>query len=119
MAKSKLNQIIESLKDAIINKTSSDDGKALVYDHTLGAMKLGTVAGGSSATSVYAEVPSGVVDGSNTIFTIAASPKAGSERIYVNGIRMRREADYTISDVTITLVTSPPVDSNILVDYDK
>jgi hypothetical protein len=49
MAKPTLNTIIGLLKAALSNKTSADDGKALVYDHTNGVLKLNNVTVDTSA----------------------------------------------------------------------
>ncbi|MDQ6760673.1 MAG: hypothetical protein M3Z32_12545 [Acidobacteriota bacterium] len=45
-----------------------------------------------------AEVPSGVVDGTNLAFTLAAVPTpAASLVVYQNGLRMRLDVDYSLS----------------------
>jgi len=52
-------------------------------------------------------VPSGAVDGSNTVFTIPAPHITGSENVIVNGLVYTSNNDYTISDSTITFITPP------------
>lgn len=66
------------------------------------------------------EVPSGTVNGVNTVFTTANVVKpTGSIEVYVNGQLMKGSGiDYTFSSTnTITFVIAPPTSSIILVDY--
>jgi hypothetical protein len=69
------------------------------------------------------EVPSGVKNGSNAIFTLANTPVSGTEMIFVNGLLMNAGAgnDYTISTATITFLTGAiPISTDvILVTYWK
>ncbi len=67
------------------------------------------------------ETPTGTVNGSNTAFTLANTPKSGTLKVYVNGQRMQSGSgnDYTLSGVTITFTTAPPTNSVILCDYQK
>ena len=71
---------------------------------------------GSSAF-VDGETPSGLVNDSNTVFTLANTPVVGSVKVYLNGVRMKVTEDYTISGTTLTFTTAPQTDDNILVDY--
>lgn len=73
---------------------------------------------------VYNEVPSGTINNSNTIFTLAFTPIAGTERIHVNGIRQKPGVgnDYTISGATITFTVPPKTKGGgdkLLADYIK
>ena len=64
------------------------------------------------------ETPTGTVNGSNKVFTVASTPKSGSLKVFANGQRVKGGGeDYTLSGVTITFVTAPPTNSIILVDY--
>ena len=72
-----------------------------------------------SANFVDEEVPAGLVDGMNNIFTLAYDPLPNSVKVYVNGQRMANNADYTISGKVITMATPPPATTIILVDYKK
>lgn len=80
--------------------------------------------------SVDGEVPSGMVNGVNAVFTLAATPNPpASVHIYLNGLRQNPTApggDYTISGNTITFaatnIPQPGVPGGavadiILVDY--
>jgi len=63
------------------------------------------------------EVPSGVKNGLNKIFTLANTPTLGSQHVYKNGLRFTPTLDYTISGGTITFVKAPKVNDTLIVDY--
>lgn len=65
------------------------------------------------------ETPSGALNGSNTTFTLASTPVAGSVKLYRNGVRQNVGAgnDYTISGTTITTATPPASTETLLADY--
>lgn len=67
------------------------------------------------------ETPSGSVNGSNTSYTLANTPVAGSESVFLNGILQEPGAgnDYTISSATITYLTAPATGDKIRVSYIK
>lgn len=52
------------------------------------------------------ETPSGTVNGSNTVFTLAATPSAGV-LVFKNGLLQIEGTDYTISGATITFTVAP------------
>ena len=71
---------------------------------------------------VHGETPTGLVDGSNTVFTTAQDYEADSLEVYLNGQRVNKPDDYTETGAnTFTLVDAPRfVPGNpdtILVDY--
>lgn len=70
---------------------------------------------------VTAEVPGGSVNGSNTAFTLANTPVAGSERLFLNGQRLKPGSgnDYTISGLNITALFAPIIGDQLLADYLK
>lgn len=55
------------------------------------------------------EIPTGTVNGSNTVFTLAFTPVPKSPRLHLNGLLQRHGAsyDYTISGNTITFTVAP------------
>ena len=65
------------------------------------------------------ETPTGLVNGSNVTYTLAFTPVAGSEHVYLNGILQEPGAgnDYTISGATITYLTAPVSGDKIRVSY--
>jgi hypothetical protein len=81
----------------------------------------GLGVGLSSSNFVFDETPSGTVNGSNTAFTLANTPTAGSVRLHVNGYRLLVGAgnDYTISGSAITMLTAPLTGEVLKADYMK
>lgn len=71
------------------------------------------------ADLVFGEVPAGVVNGTNTTFTLANQAVGSSVRVYQNGLRLREGAgnDYTFAGDTLTFNTPPASGDVILVDY--
>lgn len=64
------------------------------------------------------EVPSGTVNGSNTVFTLSADYIPGTLAVYLNGMRQKITDDYTeTAGHTITFVGAPLSGDKILVDY--
>ena len=92
---------------------------------TLGSTSVTYVqdtAGTLSPTNfVTEETPSGSINGSNTSFTIANTPTAGTVKLYLNGVRQKSGAgnDYTITTITITMTTAPVSGDVMIVDYMK
>jgi hypothetical protein len=56
------------------------------------------------------ETPSGAVDSSNTVFTLATAP-AGGVLVFLDGVLQVEGTDYTISGGTITFATAPATGS--------
>lgn len=81
--------------------------------------KQGIMPDFSGATQAYQEVPTGIVDNINQIFKLKNIPIARSEKVYKNGILMRRNTDYLIADDTITFANDqvPQVGCSIAIDY--
>jgi len=77
----------------------------------------------TTANKVTREVPTGTVNGSNATFTLANTPTAGTEEVFVNGILMNVGSgnDYTISSGTITFLSGsiPQTGDVVLVSYFK
>jgi hypothetical protein len=68
-------------------------------------------------TPVLNETPTGVKDGSNTVFTLAHAPQAGSTGVYRNGLREVLGVGYILAGSNLTF-SSPPLSSDeITVDY--
>ena len=70
---------------------------------------------------VFQEVPTGTINGTNAIFTLANIPHAGTERLYLDGVHMRRGSgeDYTISGGTVTFEAGqvPQSGQTLVADY--
>ncbi|MFC9436913.1 hypothetical protein [Nocardia sp. NPDC057030] len=73
------------------------------------------------ADYVVRETPSGSVNGSNTAYTLANTPVAGTESVFLNGLLQEPGAgnDYTISGATITYLTAPATGDRLRVSYIK
>jgi len=72
-----------------------------------------------SAAFVTREIPSGSVNGSNAVFTLANVPVSGTEQVFLNGMLQHEGVgnDYTISGDTITFVTAPDSGWKLFVNY--
>jgi hypothetical protein len=63
------------------------------------------VQGGSGPGFVDGEIPAGVVDGSNLVFTLADAPTpASSLALHRNGVMQKQGYDYTLSGNTVSFV---------------
>jgi phage-related tail fiber protein len=71
------------------------------------------------AKFITRETPSGSVNSANVTFTLASTPIAGSESVYLNGLLQEPGAgnDYTISTGTITYLTAPVTGDRLRVSY--
>lgn len=91
-----------------ITLTTSVTGLIKGNGTALSAATVGTdyIAPSSIVTR---ETPSGLVNGSNTTYTLANTPISGTESVYLNGILLEPGAgnDYTISGATITMLAAP------------
>jgi hypothetical protein len=92
-------------------------------DFTLSSAGVATAASAIMKTTNFIrnETPSGTINSSNTTFTLANTPVAGSEALYWNAVRMFPGAgnDYTISGGTITTLFTPDTGDRLAVDYLK
>jgi len=85
-------------------------------------VKPGGITGTHYAASfVVRETPAGTINGINTIFTLANTPIAGKEQVYLNGVLQDEGGsdDYTISSATITFNTAPLTGDSLRVTYIK
>jgi hypothetical protein len=89
------------------------------------AIMVGAPASGglTPASFVDNEIPAGVIDGVNDIFTLANTPVAGSVHLYKNGARQTFGAgnDAVIAGDTITFEpgNTPMASDSLLADYRK
>lgn len=83
--------------------------------------QIPTTSGLLNSNFVDKEVPSGAINGSNVTYTLANTPVAGSDHVYVNGMLQEVGAgnDYTISGGTITMLTALATGEKIRVSYRK
>ena len=73
----------------------------------------------SSGTSVFRELPSGAINGTNTSFSLNNEPNIGTEQVFLNGslLNVGANSDYVIADDTITFTVAPIAGDVILVNY--
>jgi hypothetical protein len=65
------------------------------------------------------EIPGGLINGENNVYTLAYTPIPGSEHLYLNGLLQESglDNDYTIVDSTITFYDSPMEDMVLKCSY--
>lgn len=87
----------------------------------IGETQLGAGTYLRKVDKITRETPTGLVNGSNTTYTLANTPVAGSEEVFLNGILQEPGAgnDYTISTNTITYLTAPVTGDRLRVSYMK
>lgn len=73
--------------------------------------------GAPGSARYQAEIPVGVQNGVNNIFTLTYSPIAGKENIYLNGVRLFTPNDYSISGNTLTTIYPPNADDTFFATY--
>lgn len=77
----------------------------------------------TAANFITRETPAGVVNGSNPTFTLANTPTAGTEEVFLNGLMQEPGAgnDYTISAAVITFLAGaiPLTGWKVRVNYRK
>lgn len=73
------------------------------------------------ADIIKRETPVGLVDGVNTVFTLANTPKIGTEDVYVNGVLQESGAgnDYTIIGDVVTMLFTLQAGDKLRVSYFK
>lgn len=72
-------------------------------------------------STMWMDIPSGLVNGSNDTFVLAQTPNPSSSlMLYINGVLQRQDAaagDYTLSGRTITMNYYPQPGTNIVASY--
>lgn len=68
---------------------------------------------------IVREVPTGLINSLNVTYTLANTPVAGKEMVFLNGVLQYEGVakDYTISGATITFVKAPKTNSEVVVTY--
>jgi hypothetical protein len=62
----------------------------------------------SLGASVDNATPTGTIDGSNLVFTLADIPSAGTLKVRADGVVMRNTVDYTLAGAVITFIAIAP-----------
>ena len=71
---------------------------------------------------VWNEIPNGMIDGTNVVFTTKYNPLSSEKvLVFVNGVLQEKEndADYTLTGNVITFNAPPEIGSKVLVTYSK
>lgn len=68
-------------------------------------------------TYIAQEIPTGTIDGTNTIFDLTHSAILNTEMVFVQGILKFRGIDYTITTNIITFITAPTIGVDVRVTY--
>lgn len=64
------------------------------------------------------ETPSGAINGSNTAFTLSSAPEEGDAvLVFLDGLKLKKTTDYSISGTTLTMVTAPAIAQELTVHY--
>ena len=91
---------------AVINSSGQIDGASGNLSDCVRVDGSSGPCGGGSGSGILpsfsdGEIPSGAINGSNTIFTLAFAPSpVGSLDLYLNGLLMKQGVDYTLSGNT-------------------
>lgn len=83
-------------------------GYSLLVDYSIGEI---------ITNEYYNEIPSGAINGINTIFTFVHSVSGTDISLFLNGVRQRNGIDFTISGNEITFIIAPATGYSILADY--
>jgi hypothetical protein len=94
------------------------DGDVSAVTLSGGLSLSNNVLSGASSITPKAETPTGLVNGSNLVYTITTTPIANEGVIvFLNGIAQYNGIDYTVSGTTITFTNAPASGSSIFVYY--
>ena len=92
-------------------------GAGLVAAQT--AIDLAQIRNALIPVYVDAQIPIGLINGTNTTFTVAFPPNPPTSlHLYLNGLRQNAPADFTLNGVNIVFVALvPQIGDTILADY--
>lgn len=107
-----IDAAITPVKLSIVN--SPDDGDVLTYNASNSTFEWEKVG-----TLIANESPTGSINGTNTSFTLSATPEANSLEVYLNGLLQQPGVgnDYTVSGTQLTFTTAPEIGDIILCSY--
>ena len=67
--------------------------------------------------NIINETPTGLINGSNSTFSISQTPYPGSADLYLNGIYQRPVTDYTIIGTSVLMVNAPATGQDLHIKY--
>lgn len=96
-----------------IETAAGNVGDCVYVDGTAGA------CGGAAPQFFDAEIPGGVVDGTNQTFTLSNAPSGSSLMLFRNGMYMKAGIDYNLALSTITFVSGaePQPQDTLIASY--
>ena len=68
---------------------------------------------------IFNEIPSGIIDGINSIFNTNFLLVHDTEEVFINGQKQKKPDDYNISGQTINLTFSPQSTESVVINYIK
>lgn len=114
---------ISSEEAARIAEVASESSKRAAGDAILDA-RVTVLEGGVAGSLTYdklvvRETPIGLIDGVNAVFTLANTPYAGTETVFLNGMMLEPGAlnDYELVGGEITLASAPMTGDRVKVSY--
>jgi hypothetical protein len=104
--------------DALFLCTSNASGGTLGTT-AITWQQVNAAAGLLNTNFIDNETPTGTINGSNTAFTLANTPVAGSVSLYLNGQLLVSGAgnDFTISGTAITMIIAPLTGDVLIANY--
>lgn len=63
------------------------------------------------------EIPSGLKNGSNTVYILAHTPIDNTFSLYLNGLKAKKQIHYTLSGSTITMNEAPQSTDELISRY--
>lgn len=86
--------------------------------------KQATASAGVVGTFTGGETPTGIINGTNKVFTLAATPLQGNAVVILGGVLQNPQVtnnsqpfQYTISGTTLTFVNAPTTGTSLVVNY--
>lgn len=105
-----------SLKPGLVLTTTGTGGVS-TYNSLTNVLNIPNYAGGSTSSVVIKEIPAGVIDGINTIYTLSTPAVLDTEYVYLNG-QLLDYGDYTFSGGdTITFLLAPKTGWKLVVEF--
>lgn len=89
--------------------TRMTDAETAISNLTSGAFSM--------SASYKRETPSGSINGTNTDFTLSATPIAGTVEVFLNGLLQEVSDDYTISGTTVSFISAPVSGDKVKVKF--
>jgi len=128
--------VAAAIADGIVSEVKLDvntaagvgvDGYVLYWNNGVGKLDYKSVTSQDLSTVVLEsdvianEVPTGVINGANTDYTLANTPESGTVVVLLNGIQQQPGSgnDYILSGTTISFATAPETGMDVMANYLK